>query len=211
MTRSDGFFEETSPQIPLFILIAGPPCTGKTTLARALADRFHLPLFHKDGFKERMYDAACPDGEYEEVVTREFSRLLEQFSMEGLELSMEQCARCGISAIFESNFDSRLFSPRLSALRRRYPFSAVQANLRCRGDILLERFVARENSDRRHPGHCGLRHLDDLSRKLLAGAAEPLRMEPGDTLIEINTTDLKAVNYMPLVEAISGRLFQRAG
>jgi uridine kinase len=35
-------------KLPLLILITGSPCTGKTTLARRLAERLSRPLMAKD-------------------------------------------------------------------------------------------------------------------------------------------------------------------
>src|SRR5512136_2128322 len=42
--------------IPTLILVTGLPCTGKTTLARRLADGFSLPLLTKDPLKEILFD-----------------------------------------------------------------------------------------------------------------------------------------------------------
>ena len=42
---------------PLLFVITGRPATGKTTLARRLAVDLRLPLIHKDGLKESLYDA----------------------------------------------------------------------------------------------------------------------------------------------------------
>ena len=37
---------------PLFVVVTGPPGSGKTTLATALAAEMRLPLFAKDTIKE---------------------------------------------------------------------------------------------------------------------------------------------------------------
>ncbi len=41
---------------PLLIIIAGPACTGKTTLGKHLAQELRLPFIHKDGIKELLFD-----------------------------------------------------------------------------------------------------------------------------------------------------------
>ncbi|RYG39084.1 hypothetical protein EON81_01875 [bacterium] len=44
----------------MVVLVTGLAATGKTTLAKAVAERHRLPLFQKDAFKEAMYDVLCP-------------------------------------------------------------------------------------------------------------------------------------------------------
>ena len=39
------------------VLITGPPASGKTTLARNLAERLNLPVLAKDRIKEALFDA----------------------------------------------------------------------------------------------------------------------------------------------------------
>jgi chloramphenicol 3-O-phosphotransferase len=226
MTNSDGSGSAaTTP--PLIIIVTGPTCSGKTTLARALSERFCLPLFHKDGFKEVMFDLALPAvNPISEVgITRDFSQLLGRFSLGCLEVALQQCARSGICAVFEANFDSALFSPRLSAIRQSHPFRVVQAHLRSAGigqddgvreTALLARFSARERTDR-HPGHGAWRQNfvgtasglpEDFGRELLRlhEGDKPLITEPGDDLIEIDTADFASVNFGVLFEIVEQRL-----
>ena len=42
---------------PLLIIISGPPCSGKTALGGWLARELGLPLLHRDGFKEALFDS----------------------------------------------------------------------------------------------------------------------------------------------------------
>ena len=44
---------------PLVLIISGPPCTGKTTLARRLATDLGLPLMCKDTIKEVLFERLC--------------------------------------------------------------------------------------------------------------------------------------------------------
>ena len=47
---------------PLLVIVTGPPCTGKTTLARRLAADLGLPLMSKDTIKETLFEVlGVPD------------------------------------------------------------------------------------------------------------------------------------------------------
>jgi hypothetical protein len=106
-----------------------------------------------------------------------------------LEIILDAVCSTGVSAIFESNFDTKLFSPVLNRCRQRRPVRIVQICMTCRGDVLLERFISRECTTR-HPGHGGLRHLEAIRPAILLGKAEPIEIQDGDELVTLDTTDL---------------------
>ena len=46
----------TASDLPLLVVVTGPPAAGKTTVARGIAQRLRLPLVEKDTIKEALFD-----------------------------------------------------------------------------------------------------------------------------------------------------------
>jgi predicted kinase len=187
--------------MPLLIIISGPSCTGKTTLASRLSRDFRLPLFCKDTFKEMMYDVAAPP-EGPQAIPRDFSRLLGRMSIECLRIVLEALLPHGVSLIIESPLDRALFSPLLNQFRERCEFRIVQVQLICDPDVLMERFIAREAADR-HPGHQGMQLIAEGGKEL-RGALPPLDVE--GELVSIDTTDFEGADYRSLYRVLTDHL-----
>lgn len=186
---------------PLLILVSGPPATGKTTLARLLAQRYTLPLFAKDTLKEMMYDnmSALP--------SLEESRFLGKCSIDSLYIAMQELLRCGISHILEANFNSHLWSSALQTTAQTLPFACVQIQMQCEGAVLVERFRARAASAAIHPGHQGLTYMDAMLPALLEGKSTDLDIP--STVVRIDTTHEHAIDYQPAFTAIEQMLPMR--
>ena len=191
--------------MPMLFIITGPAATGKTTLGRRLSQEFNLPFFHKDGFKEMMYDVVERQSGAA-AISIEMSCLLGQMSIECLRMVMEEILSKGVSLIIEANFDAVLFSPCVRELQQRCPFNIVQMQLKCEGNTLLNRFVQRERENR-HPGHQGLKQMARVSASLLRGEEEPL--DVGGDLLVFDTTDFDLVRYDGLFDLARKRLLER--
>lgn len=181
-------------QGPLAVIVTGLPCTGKTRLALAIAQRFGLPLACKDNYKEAFF-RTLGWGD------RAWSQRLGQAAGDALQLFVEAHARAGLPCIIESNFPPEVASE-LCAIQQAHPFRPFQIVCRTEGEVLLARFAARIGQ--RHRGHGDEGLVQELGPLLLSGAYAPLDI--GGTLYEIDTTDFDAVDYDGLYEALQREL-----
>jgi predicted kinase len=179
---------------PVIVIVTGPPCTGKTAIARQVADHFSLPLMGKDTFKEVLFDTVG-------WKDRSWSRRLSRASVEMLFGFMEAELRARRSCVVESNFKAEFDAARFLQLRERYTFEPVQIQCVADGQVLFERFKRRAEGDERHPGHCDHLNYAEFQETLLEGRLESLDI--GGRLIEIDTTDFNTIDYAAVYAEIS--------
>jgi predicted kinase len=129
-----------------FVVVSGPPASGKTTLARAVAPALGLPLIAKDTIKHGLMTVLpVPDVET--------SRLLGTASVAAL---LAVAAETG-GAVLESVWHRRRALPGLGLL----PGSVVEVFCRCDPRIARERYARRAGT--RGAGHFDAeRTLDEL-------------------------------------------------
>ena len=126
------------------ILVAGPPASGKSTLAARLSARLGLPMASKDELKEVLFDTLGFSSRQEKVA-------LGVAAMALLCAFAQAQMRVGKSFILENNFED-VAKPPLQALLARYGYTPI--TLRMAGDpaVLYRRFLARNASPERHRG-----------------------------------------------------------
>lgn len=160
----------------LFVIVSGPPASGKSTLAPVLADELNLPLVAKDTIKDALMSVLpVPDVDASRQIGRAAVRAV---------LALAEQSRPG--AVVESNFYRSVARNDLRAL----PGSLVEIFCRCDPETAARRY--RERAGTRHAGHFdSIRTTEELWN---SEVSEPV--DGGWPMLEVNTdgpVDLQSV------------------
>jgi predicted kinase len=128
-----------------YVVVSGPPASGKSTVAPVLAQRLGLPLLAKDTIKDAMMSSLpVPD--------IEASR---QLGGAAVAVMLAVAAESPVGAVIESNFFRSKAIAGLSAL----PGHVVEVFCRCSRDVAAARFAARTGT--RAAGHFDYQRVPD--------------------------------------------------
>lgn len=178
------------PMLHRIVLISGPPASGKTTLARPLAEALECALLSKDDLKESLFNSMNgPPGDLD------FSHRLSLAAMDLLWALAPHCP----SVMLEANF--RTQSPhereQVALLLNRFGGNMVEIHCRIPIDEAARRFAERSRTERHHPAHA----LQEMSVGQLAEYAAPFAM---NSVIEVDTA--KPVDIAALARQVSAAL-----
>lgn len=144
----------------LIIIVTGTSATGKTILSKKLANKFNLPLINKDEIKELLFD--CLGTKDEEWAVR-----LGVTSFELSYLLVEKLCQTGKAFIVEGNFEDKFATKIFSDLKTKYNYKILQLYCHAPEKILYKRYIERDNSGKRHPGHIiQISGLDEFKRRV---------------------------------------------
>ena len=122
---------------PVFVVVSGPPASGKSTLAAPLAMELALPLVAKDTIKDALMSVlAVPDLD----ASRQIGRA-------AVQAMLAVAADSPIGAVIESNFYRSVAREHLGGL----PGTVVEVFCRCERAVAADRYQGRAGT--RHAGH----------------------------------------------------------
>ena len=178
---------------PTLIVVSGPPASGKTTLARALAHALHCPAICRDEIKEGLLnrgltESTCPKAgdAATQLATAAF--------FDVIELLIQR----GVTLVAEAAFQHRRWAPRLMALSE----SADVRIINCVIDVAVthERRVRRwRNEPWRRRFHADP-DLDQMARierrEVVLPPYQPVRLDLPTLVVDTSN------GYRPQFDAI---------
>jgi len=173
----------------LIVVVTGPPCAGKTTLAKRLAEQLELPLLTKDGVKELLFDSlGWKDREWSKQLSNATYAVMYHFA--------EMLLAARIAFILESNFRTEQATPRFLELQTSYPFNLLQVVCNTAPATLLARYRFRAETSERHPGHVDQDYLYEFQTPPLD--SDHYTLGVGGKVIRFDTGE----NFQGNVEAL---------
>lgn len=171
------------------VLVNGVPASGKSTVARGLADRMKWPVFTLDTVKESFFDHLG-------VGDREFNRKLGRASYQAI-WSIIADAPAGMTVVVDAWFGFQPLAALESHIERAGVGCTAEVWCHAPAQVLAERYAARVVQ--RHPGHPGAAFIPELVA--LAERAEPLR-RGGGAFFDVDTT--RPIDFGAIVAWLAG-------
>ncbi|MGH2442797.1 MAG: AAA family ATPase [Chloroflexota bacterium] len=177
---------------PGLLIVTGPPCAGKTTLATRVARELRLPLLSKDGIKERLADLLPSP------VDRQGSQRLGRAAMEMLYYVAERHLEAGQSLAIEGNFEPPWASARFREMRVRVAYNPRQILCIASPEVLGRRHQQRVLLKGRHPVHVDVHTGESMDAERLLTKHGALEID-GDVLV-VDTGEFNDGSYRELVK-----------
>lgn len=196
------------------IILSGLPASGKSTVARALQSSFPYPILEKDRIKECLFDTLGFQSHAEK-------RRLDAAAARILLQTAEVILVSGGSVILDNNFDTAA-GEALHTLQTRLAPRSVTLLLTADEDVLYKRYLDRDLSHTRHPGHAvsdrypplpGDPEVSPMERE---GFAQRYlsrgmgRVNWGGPVIRVDTTNLETLDQTALIAQVQSALGTRS-
>lgn len=177
---------------PTLIIISGFPATGKTTIAKKIAEKFQLPLITADDLKELMFDR---------ISNWEDPKMFDSVSKASYDIMYHTVGKIlssGKSCMMEGFLLPKMAEPRIEKLKKELGCNLFQINFHCKSEVLIERYQKRAGTDERHPCHPENIPLDDFIKK--NGKSDEVRID-GETY-EADSTDFSKIDEEAIFEKV---------
>lgn len=179
------------------IIVRGGGATGKTALARRLAQDLKYELYSKDEFKEKEFDKLGRRPTALEM------KKLESRSWDETYSSVKSAVENKTALIIEGNFMRPQKRKILQSVDENTTLVEVYCN--SRGLTSFKRFVSRNESGERHRGHRDRAFYPIVFLESVVGVMGINTYKPyklSEHFIEVDTTDFNKIDYEKILNYI---------
>lgn len=178
----------------LMIIVTGTSATGKTVLSKNIANKFKLPIINKDEIKELLFDNLG-------IKDEEWAVKLGMTSFKLTYLFVEKLCETGNTFIAEGNFENKYATKIFSYIKSKYNYKVLQIYCYAKVEVLYDRYIKRDNSGERHPGHIiQINGLEGFKNRV---TNKNFRLDVDDSInIDIDTTKFEDIKLQQIYDEI---------